>query len=1714
MPEYGNYYEAMTDAPQSIDTGNNGWMIKATGGDDTIISGGEDSINAGAGNNSITLKGSAVTVDAADGSNSIFIDDAVKSVILLNYDSTKTTLSGNTSVVKYGDQQQDTSPDIVGDATSVEEKLIHEEIAPISDLPGNPIPSTSKGTEKSSNGDVATNVDDIIVEGNDNYFNTVGGSLFTGSDVVKVDLTKAIDPSNPVPVGGFIVSGSGTDASFVSTNAQAKEGSLVGQVASVYPELMSFTFKGLTLNVTDRRYVNSNGSRTVLKTFSSFDDVGTDGTTADDTGNEYEKYVVASIYKWWMKEGLNLNYRDYGYSFEDSDATIVNINLHFDKTEGGSNALAAVWHSYYDSTGKATSLDLVINKDYYYDLKNYSDVDGGSANTFVYLDRTIAHEFTHAIMAAKDNYFAYLPKFIKEGMAEVTHGIDDKRTYSIQQLAKNADSLSSVINLENEYTQSDYSYAGGYMLLRYLAKQGALQSIFGDIENPPIDDPLFIMLTEDADTYTNSEVGATIMARGGDDTISNSAANVIVNGGEGADSINNDGSKVSINAGAGNDDITNTGSTVTIDTDAGDDTVSNSAANVTISGGEGADSINNGGSKVSINASAGNDDIINTGSSVTIDTGAGDDIISNSVANVTISGGEGVDSINNGGSKVSINADADNDNIINTGSSVTIDTGAGDDTISNSAASVTISGGEGADSINNGGSKVSINAGASNDDIINTGSTVTIDTGAGDDTISSSAANVTINAGDGNDSIKNYTGLKALISAGTGDDSLWNNGDSATIDGGAGDDYIYSIDQNFDGGRSANASISGGEGNDTIINGDYFVGNELEGGINSTISGGAGNDSIFNWGEGTTVDAGIGNDTVESYGYNSKIIAGVGADYVNNYVRGVTIDGGEGNDTIDNYYNAGFSGSVSINGGAGDDRLYNDSEYGTVVGGEGNDYFVNYQYAKNSFIDGGTGNDTIHSSASETTIDGGDGNDIIKNSKAAAETADNNSIKGGAGNDSISNTESNVTINGGAGDDTINNTGNNLLIQYAKGDGNDKIVGFNETSTLDIAGNKYSTTKSGSNLIINVIDSGKITLQGAAALELTESNIMGTFTTDTTTAEEILTLTNSASSAVTLDSTKKYADASERTNAIKITGNSKNNSLVGGKGNDTLSGLTGNDTLQGGAGNDVFQYSAGVDVITDFDSNDKISVVSSLAYKNYAIDGSNVILGFGSNNSLTIEDGVNKTVTAVIGNKTNASIYTASGVFDGKKSAVTLASTVEEFDASEDYTALVTINGTAAAKAVKITGNAKANNISAGAKGSTLNGGAGNDTLTGGNGADVFAYEKDSGNDVIINYGAKDKISLGTDATITDASIKSSDSILKIGNSTLTVKNSTNVTLATDSGDIVYANGVLSDKAKTSATIPTTFAKEFSMGSYKNADSTGRKNAIKITGNANDNSIFGGLGNDTLDGAAGNDTLQGGAGNDVFIFNGGNDVITDYETKDKISVASTLNYKDYAVDGDDLILGYGTNNSLKIANGKDMSVNVNSVVKVYSDTTIFDSKQTAVTLAATSGDFDASDYTALVTIDGAATNAIKITGNAKANRITAGAKGSTLDGGAGNDTLTGGKGADVFAYENKTGNDVVVNYGAGDKISLGTDAQITDASTTKTGDSILKVGSNTLTVKNSSNVTIRTDSGDMIYNGSVFTDTAKTSATLPATFAKEFDMGTQERYQNHWQRKG
>ena len=299
------------------------------------------------------------------------------------------------------------------------------------------------------------------------------------------------------------------------------------------------------------------------------------------------------------------------------------------------------------------------------------------------------------------------------------------------------------------------------------------------------------------------------------------------------------------------------------------------------------------------------------------------------------------------------------------------------------------------------------------------------------------------------------------------------------------------------------------------------------------------------------------------------------------------------NDTPDTLLSGTNSADTIKNGGYGGDIWHVGGSRVTIDAKNGDDYIRNLRGGSQSSINAGAGNDNIENEAAKNvTINGSKGNDTINNALmfdgaiGGFRYPDDVIIIGGTGNDLIYNSGSNVTIIGGTGNDTIRNdehgeNGKNVLFQYANGDGNDYIEGFNETSTLSIGGGSYSTTKSGDDLIVTVGE-GKISLMGAASLSAV--NIDGTEATSTT-----LTLTNSTKSPLTIGSAIKTVDASKRTTAIKITGNALANSIKGGSGNDTIYGGAGADKLLGGAGNDSLSGGDGKDKLLGGAGNDSLS---------------------------------------------------------------------------------------------------------------------------------------------------------------------------------------------------------------------------------------------------------------------------------------------------------------------------------------------------------------------------------------------------------------------------------------------------------------------------------------------------------------------------------------------
>ena len=203
--------------------------------------------------------------------------------------------------------------------------------------------------------------------------------------------------------------------------------------------------------------------------------------------NDAQKHVLSGIYTWWMGEGLNLIKESYGLSFDEAGTTVKELTITFSSPpDGWGNALASVYSSESNYSGKTTSLTLHINMAYFSNISN-SDRDGKQGGN--YLDRTLAHELTHAVMAANIIDFAELPRFIKEGAAELVHGIDDTRGNIIQKLLRNPTALQAALDVDNtngstSITYSSDVYAAGYMLLRYLAKQGDNGGSTGTVQPP------------------------------------------------------------------------------------------------------------------------------------------------------------------------------------------------------------------------------------------------------------------------------------------------------------------------------------------------------------------------------------------------------------------------------------------------------------------------------------------------------------------------------------------------------------------------------------------------------------------------------------------------------------------------------------------------------------------------------------------------------------------------------------------------------------------------------------------------------------------------------------------------------------------------------------------------------------------------------------------------------------------------------------------------------------------------------------------------------------------------------------------------------------------------------------------------------------------------------------------------------------------------------
>ncbi len=119
-----------------------------------------------------------------------------------------------------------------------------------------------------------------------------------------------------------------------------------------------------------------------------------------------------------------------------------------------------------------------------------------------------------------------------------------------------------------------------------------------------------------------------------------------------------------------------------------------------------------------------------------------------------------------------------------------------------------------------------------------------------------------------------------------------------------------------------------------------------------------------------------------------------------------------------------------------------------------------------------------------------------------------------------------------------------------------------------------------------------------------------------------------------------------------------------------------------------------------------------------------------------------------------------------------------------DYASTVTkVNATALTSGVSIIGGSTNNSIKGGKGADTISGGTGNDTVSLGGGKDVYIYS--GGNDLIQDYTAgTDKIKL-SGASITGASLSSSNVVLTTNKGNIIVKSGKgkNITIIDSNGN-------------------------------------------------------------------------------------------------------------------------------------------------------------------------------------------------------------------------------------------------------------------------------------------------------------------------------------------
>ena len=182
--------------------------------------------------------------------------------------------------------------------------------------------------------------------------------------------------------------------------------------------------------------------------------------------------MMTGIENFWADQSLKLIYDTFGLDFNGKVLTIKFGVNQKSLAETGPIAGDIGLTASVPANNIVMLIDSVVNTPIdAADPNGNTYVAGGSASG--YLDRTIVHELVHATMQASGTLQFGMPEFIREGLAELIHGVDDYsglRTTSMLELAADPERLAAAVPFK-EGTLTNDAYPAGCMFMRYLLHQ-------------------------------------------------------------------------------------------------------------------------------------------------------------------------------------------------------------------------------------------------------------------------------------------------------------------------------------------------------------------------------------------------------------------------------------------------------------------------------------------------------------------------------------------------------------------------------------------------------------------------------------------------------------------------------------------------------------------------------------------------------------------------------------------------------------------------------------------------------------------------------------------------------------------------------------------------------------------------------------------------------------------------------------------------------------------------------------------------------------------------------------------------------------------------------------------------------------------------------------------------------------------------------------------